>query len=39
MPLKKTGLLIKYKTNGDKNSLILAYQLDNPHSAKKSKTL
>ncbi|CAD8148619.1 unnamed protein product [Paramecium pentaurelia] len=39
LPLKKTGLMVKYKTNGDKNQLILAYQLDSPRSAKKSKTL
>ncbi|CAD8052007.1 unnamed protein product [Paramecium sonneborni] len=39
LPLKKTGLMVKYKTNGDKNQLLLAYQLDSPRSAKKSKTL
>ncbi|CAK55760.1 unnamed protein product (macronuclear) [Paramecium tetraurelia] len=39
LPLKKTGLMVKYKTNGDKNQLILAYQLDSPRTAKKSKTL
>ncbi|CAK90667.1 unnamed protein product (macronuclear) [Paramecium tetraurelia] len=39
LPLKKTGLMVKYKTNGDKNQLIIAYQLDSPRTTKKSKTL